>query len=263
MTEMGRLGQSVSYSLPVVAIVGVSNSGKTTVAAGLIRELISRGHRVAAVKHCPHGHDPSPIDVDSDRLYNAGASLSAAASPDCLTVVERREADLPLPEIVDRWNGDFDLVVAEGYKSGDTPKILVQLDRGLPVTPSNVVAVVGSDGDALPVPHFTPDDVNGLATWIEGHLLTPDRDLTGIRLVVDGVDVPLSRFPSRALSGMLLGFIRSLYGVPSEPQTVEVTISSPAPEVLTGTPTTVRAEAPPQEMFDVTVDRQSTSPTPG
>lgn len=231
MTGMTQPDPDARSVPPIVAIVGASDSGKTTVAVGLIRELVSRGHRVAAVKHCPHGHLAEPACVDTGRLYAAGALLSIAASPDRVTTVERREADPPLDEIVDRSAGDIDLVVAEGYKTGDTPKILVQSDKVLPITPSNVVAIVGHNADGLTAPRFTPDDRQGLATWVEERFLTPKADPGGVRLTVDGVAIPLSRFPTDALSGMVLGFIRSLHDIPEEPRTVEVTISSSTPGV--------------------------------
>lgn len=233
MTAITRSVPGARPAPPVVAIVGASDSGKTTVAVGLIRELASRGHRVAAVKHCPHGHRVDPEGVDTDRLAAAGALLSVAASPDRVTTVERRETDPSLAEIVDRSAGNFDLVVAEGYKHGDTPKILVQSDKALPITPSNVVAVVGDDAAGLTAPRFTPDDWQGLATWVEDRFLARKADPGGVSLTVDGVDVPLSRFPADALSATVLGFIRSLNGIPEEPRTVEVTISIPVAKVRT------------------------------
>lgn len=231
MSAMAQPYPDARFAPPVVAIVGASDSGKTTVAVGLIKELASRGRRVAAVKHCPHGHLAEPACVDTGRLYAAGALLSVAASPDRVTTVERRETDPPLDEIVDRSTGDIDLVVAEGYKNGDTPKILVQSVKALPITPSNVVAVVGHDADGLTVPRFTPDDWHGLATWVEERFLTREADTGGVRLTVDGVEIPLSRFPTDALSGMVLGFIRSLHDIPEKPRTVELTISSSTPGV--------------------------------
>lgn len=69
-------------SPPVVAVVGYSDSGKTRVAAALIELLSARGYRIAAIKHCLHGHQPARPHSDSERLYERGAVAVIASSPD-------------------------------------------------------------------------------------------------------------------------------------------------------------------------------------
>jgi molybdopterin-guanine dinucleotide biosynthesis protein MobB len=41
---------------PIVRVLGKFGSGKTRLMVALMRELKQRGYRVAAIKHCPHGH---------------------------------------------------------------------------------------------------------------------------------------------------------------------------------------------------------------
>ena len=50
---------------PVVAIVSKKNSGKTTLIAKLIPELIKRGYRVGTIKHDVHGFDIDHEGKDS------------------------------------------------------------------------------------------------------------------------------------------------------------------------------------------------------
>ncbi len=114
---------------PVVAVVGYSDSGKTRVASSLIKTLTDEGYRVAAVKHCPHGHDADLADRDTDRLYAAGASTVVASSPDRLTKVERVTKDSSLERVVSAMSAAIDMVVAEGFKSSAVPKILVTNGR--------------------------------------------------------------------------------------------------------------------------------------
>ena len=73
---------------PVITIVGYSNSGKTTVATELIRILDEMGYKIAAVKHCPHGHDIDREGSDTQRMALAGASAVVSVSPDKLTRIE-------------------------------------------------------------------------------------------------------------------------------------------------------------------------------
>ena len=41
--------------IPIVSIVGKSNSGKTTLLEKIIADLVHRGYRVATIKHNRHG----------------------------------------------------------------------------------------------------------------------------------------------------------------------------------------------------------------
>ncbi len=128
--------------IPVISVVGSSNSGKTTVAVGLIHELTSRGFAVAAIKHCPHGHDLDRRGSDSNRLLNAGAVTSIASSPGMTTQVVLNDQDLSLETLVDELDGRADLVVAEGYTRGPAPKVLVRGgDRHFEHV-DNIIAVV-------------------------------------------------------------------------------------------------------------------------
>ena len=110
---------------PVVAVVGLSNSGKTTVAASLVAALSGHGYRVAVVKHCPHGHQSDGASSDTGRLYEAGAVAVAASSPGALTTRRRVCGDLKLEAVVSAVRAGADIVVAEGFKSSTARKIVV------------------------------------------------------------------------------------------------------------------------------------------
>ena len=57
----------------VIGIVGWKNSGKTTLAAALIRELSSRGLTVNSIKHAHHMVDVDQPGTDSYKHRDAGA----------------------------------------------------------------------------------------------------------------------------------------------------------------------------------------------
>ena len=67
--------------IPIVSIVGRSNTGKTTLIEKLIPELRRRGYRVATIKHNIHGFDIDHEGKDSWRHKKAGARLTVIASP--------------------------------------------------------------------------------------------------------------------------------------------------------------------------------------
>ena len=117
---------------PVVAIVGNSNSGKTRVAVYLIQTLTAQGYRIAAIKHCPHGHDVDRPGSDTDRLYSSGAAVVMASSPGKRTRLERVDGDTPLGSIISSFGPDVDMVIAEGFKANSVPKVLVLSNGGHP-----------------------------------------------------------------------------------------------------------------------------------
>jgi molybdopterin-guanine dinucleotide biosynthesis protein B len=65
--------------VPIVSIVGKTNSGKTTLIEGLVLELKKRGYRVGVIKHDVHGVKLSDVDTegkDTWRLKKAGFGYS-------------------------------------------------------------------------------------------------------------------------------------------------------------------------------------------
>ena len=100
----------------LVAIVGKSDSGKTTLIEKLVPELVRLGLRVGTVKHDAHSFEIDHPGKDSWRHGRAGAEAYVIASPERLAFITRLDGELPLREIVARYYGGFDIVVAEGYK---------------------------------------------------------------------------------------------------------------------------------------------------
>lgn len=155
---------------PVVAIVGYSNSGKTRVATHLVRTLAGWGYRVAAVKHCHEGHDIDRPGSDTDLLQRAGAATVVASSPGKLTVMESVEGELSLSAIVSRLGEEFDIFIAEGFKYGDAPKVLV-VGSGPPPRIENVIAIVGDASSDWNAPAYGRNELDSLAEQIRREFL--------------------------------------------------------------------------------------------
>jgi molybdopterin-guanine dinucleotide biosynthesis adapter protein len=158
--------------IPILSVVGRSDSGKTTLLEKLIRELSARGRRIGTVKH--HYHGPVAVDVpgkDSWRHRQAGAAAVALVSPDTLFVVRESPPGLSLEALVHRSLFGVDLVLTEGFKSGPMPKI--EVNRRAQRAPllcgpaDRLVAVVADWDTGASVPHFGLADVAPLADFIE------------------------------------------------------------------------------------------------
>jgi len=100
----------------LVAIVGKSDSGKTTLLEKVVPELVKLGLRVGTVKHDAHSFEIDHPGKDSWRHGRAGAEAYVIASPERLAFIAKLDRELELVDIVDRFYQGFDIVVAEGYK---------------------------------------------------------------------------------------------------------------------------------------------------
>jgi len=87
--------------VPIVSIVGKSDSGKTTLIEKLLPALTGRGYRVATVKHDVHGFEVDQEGKDSWRHKQAGAHTVVISSPNKVALIRDVERDLTLDEIRD------------------------------------------------------------------------------------------------------------------------------------------------------------------
>ena len=163
-------------AIPILCFVGRSNSGKTTLIERLIPELVRAGYRVATVKHAGHGFDLDTEGKDSWRHKRAGASTVIVLSRGSLAMFSDVSEQIKVEEIRDRYlDHEIDLIIAEGWKSDDYPKIVVVRDQlgEVPVSPQGLLAVVSNEPVDVPVPRLHPDDVQALSALIIRHFPKP------------------------------------------------------------------------------------------
>ena len=161
--------------IPIVSIVGKSESGKTTLIEKLIAELTRRGIRVATIKHNRHGFEIDHEGKDSWRHKKAGAVTTVVASPGRIAVIEDAPKDYDLAEIRDRYIRDADLILAEGFKINPHPKIEVfraeiRTER-LCGPGDNLIALAGDRLVNADVPWYDWNDAPGLADLIAERFL--------------------------------------------------------------------------------------------
>ena len=156
---------------PVFIFVGHSNAGKTTFVEKLIPELTRRGRRVATIKHAHHKVELDTEGKDSWRYKRAGAAMSMLVTASALQLVadatERREPR----QLAERFLGEADLVLAEGFSHADGPKVEV-LRRACGKPPrcaigDGLVALVTDCPEIYPeLPHFDLEDAAGVADFL-------------------------------------------------------------------------------------------------
>ena len=170
----GAAGTTRPRTPPIVSIVGRSGSGKTTLVEKLVRELVTRGYRVAVIKH--HRHAGLRVDTpgkDTWRFAQAGADHVMLTGPDVAYHVRHYEEEPDLEELTSCID-QVDLIITEGYKEADTPKIEVirGFEEPLLVSNPNQVAAVASDR-ALDMNkrRFDIDDAIPLVDFIEARFI--------------------------------------------------------------------------------------------
>jgi molybdopterin-guanine dinucleotide biosynthesis protein B len=201
--------------LPIVCIVGASNSGKTTFLEKLIPELRRRGYRVGTLKHDVHGFEMDREGKDTWRHRLAGAQTIGIASPLRLATIRETPAEMPLELIAGRFFYEEDILLTEGYKQSHFPKIEVfrsEVEAKPICSPEdNLLAIVSDDPVQLEVPLFRFDEVTGVADLIEDRFLK-DRKKPRIIVYVDGKQMPMNDFVKDFVIGGTVGMLSSLRG---------------------------------------------------
>ncbi|MEN8245888.1 MAG: molybdopterin-guanine dinucleotide biosynthesis protein B [Thermodesulfobacteriota bacterium] len=159
----------------IIAVVGKSKSGKTTLIEKLIPELKKRGYRIGSVKHAHHGFEIDKKGKDSYRHRAAGADVVVVASPDEIAVVKKVKTDSL--DNLETFFSDMDLVLVEGYKRAQQPKIEVydknSHEAPLGVSKEELVAFVSDDGVDVDAPLYRRDQIVELSDLIERRYLKP------------------------------------------------------------------------------------------
>lgn len=171
---------------PAIAFVARSGTGKTTLVEALIVALKSRGLRVGALKHDAHRFEIDHPGKDSARFTEAGAETMVLVSDDTVAMVQKPAEPPNLDKILQLWFTDLDLILVEGYKTSDLPKIEVHraelgqplLCRGKRHDP-RLVAVVSDSPAALgdlDVPVLDLGDLETVADFLVESLLKQDPE---------------------------------------------------------------------------------------
>lgn len=198
---------------PIVSIVGKSKSGKTTLIEGLVRELKSRGYRVTTIKHTPQSMTFDVPDKDSWRHIQAGSEVTVISSLDRVVLIKPVAQTLTLDEIAHLIGEDCDIILTEGFKQDNAPKIEVhRREVGTPLsTIKKLIAIATDEPLETKTRQFSLQDIKGLADLLEKGFIKPQRER--ISLYINNVSVPLTTFPREIISNVLLAIISSLKGV--------------------------------------------------
>jgi len=110
--------------MKVYGVVGWKNAGKTTLVERLVGEISGRGFTVSTVKHTHHKVDVDQKGKDSWRHRQAGSRQVILASSARWAIMTELKGmpETPLKDLLAHL-APVDLVIVEGYKRDDHPKI--------------------------------------------------------------------------------------------------------------------------------------------
>lgn len=152
MTSKNQENGFTKLGIPVLAVCGYSGSGKTTLLESAIQTLVQRSLSVAVIKHDAHGFTVDRAGKDSDRFFQAGASVALRGREE---EFQRRGkgAQLSLEEVIQSFSRDHDLILVEGHKHTPLPKVwMATLSDPLPPESiTDVKACLPWDSDRLSI----------------------------------------------------------------------------------------------------------------
>ena len=208
---------------PVVCIVGRPKSGKTTLIAKLIPELKNRGHRVATIKHTTHDFETDTEGKDSWKHSQAGSECTVLSSDGKVSLTRNVDHDLSPSELSRLISADFDIILAEGFKKSEEPKIEVyrKESEGPVCAIEDLIAIITSESNEFTIPAYSPDDIEGIVTFIEKKFLNRKEKLS---IFVDGKPVPTKPFIVNLYYKIISDLVLSLKGI-GKPKRIDISIN--------------------------------------
>ena len=219
----------------IIAVVGNSNSGKTTAIETIIKGLTKKGYTVASTKRIP---EPEfSIDTqgkDTWRHAKAGANPILSVAPNELSIIKKVDTKkYTLFQIIAEIPDEVDIIIIEGFKSlvGEKmaiPKIVAikNIDEVSTAIEryNNIVAFIGNipDGkvgtdipfvNVLNEPEKLVDLVNKKVEVLVERKRKREEKIT---INVNEKMIPLGSFVQNIVRNTVLGMVSSLKGVDAE-----------------------------------------------
>jgi molybdopterin-guanine dinucleotide biosynthesis protein MobB len=155
----------------IFGITGWKNSGKTTLVVKLVTHLTGLGYKVSTIKHAHHAFDIDHPGRDSFQHREAGATEVLVSSTNRWALIHelRGETEITLDETLKKLT-PVDIVLVEGYKQGQHPKLQVirpSINNELMIgSVPNIVAVATDAALTTKIPVLDLNDTKAVADFI-------------------------------------------------------------------------------------------------
>ncbi len=197
----------------IVSFIGWHDSGKTTLATGVVAALKQLGYRVAVIKSSSEMNlEFDTPGTDTFKYKKAGADSVMLVAPDQI-ILQSREHPLSLTTLAHRYFPDADIIIAEGFKRArQVAKVEVvrNPEQQLRKEVHGVIAVA-TDLEITADYVFRLNEAQEIALFLEKRFLQKDgQKKEKTTLLVNGRKIVLKSFIQESLGGTVKGYVDSL-----------------------------------------------------
>lgn len=204
--------------IPVISIVGSSDCGKTTLIEKLLKIFKEKNYKIATIKHDVHGFDIDKEGKDTYRHKQAGAYSVIISSPWKYALISDVENELSLDDLIFKLDLDVDLVLTEGFKSANKPKIeIFRKEHSKELLCKNNPTLIGVATDDPENPElmnikniFNLNKPEEIAQFLIEHYINKKK--RNIQITVDGMPVHMKDFVADIVSSTITSMIKALKG---------------------------------------------------
>ena len=218
----------------IISIVGLKNTGKTSLTGKVIKELTNRDFKVASIKHSHHQMEMDHEGTDTYKQMEAGSDFVVGiGGRTYFNINERLDLERILFLIKLMENPDF--VVIEGFKAYPYAKIAtceevkdeytIRVVNSFEITDEELLELVDlveeRSYDILETLFVSECGYNDASligqAFAQGKMDYNPETQAEVNLAIDGVNIGLNRFVSDYLKQTILGVLAPLkikeYGV--------------------------------------------------
>ena len=230
----------------IISIVGLKNTGKTSLTGKIIKELTNRNFKVASIKHSHHRMEMDHEGTDTYNQMEAGSDFVVGiGGRTYFNINERLDLERILFLIKLMENPDF--VVIEGFKSYPYAKIAtceevkdeytIKVVNSFEITDDELLELLDlveeRSYDILETLFVNECGYNDASligqAFAQGKLDYNPETQAEVNLSIDGVNIGLNRFVSDYLKQTILGVLTPLkikeYGVENF-EDIDITIKN-------------------------------------
>ncbi len=166
--------KALSSNFKEASLIGIvakhSKSGKTTLIKNLIPYFKKENFKIGIIKNVFHKLEIDKKGKDSYTFFEKGADSVVINSDTEIIIRKRKSCKIPLKYIRDNYLENMDIIIVEGHKSGNYPKIELIKDEQtefLFENDDNVIAIVSNKKIETSLPLFKPDEFKKIFNFIK------------------------------------------------------------------------------------------------
>jgi hypothetical protein len=147
------------------------------------------------------------------------------SSPQKTAVIRKSEQELTLDQVKEMVREGMDIVISEGYKFDNKPKIEVfrsEVSDKILTDEKDLIAMVTDRHFDIAVPQFSFDDADGIVEFIIEKYLK-NNPVADVSLSVNGIPLEMKPFIQEMFINTISGLVAALHGT-DDAKEIKVTV---------------------------------------